>query len=204
MTALIALIGFGLGIAGVVVVNDEPLREAQAADAIASPEPEATPTAAATAFPEARLPQMITMGEIPETTTDGLVVVEARSSSLLPVEISVSGSCKVGRSGIDKTDVVATKVGNCVVTAEQEGDETYEPAEPVTQIFRFNGGHARAKIAIDGVEWMLAAQGLPLRIPVKAEATASGGRIPSGSVTVILRRPGTDGCSISVRRREAQ
>jgi hypothetical protein len=61
------------------------------------------------------------------------VTLDASASSGLPIALQVSGQCQA----TSELNVVhITGVGSCTITAYQPGDDTYNAAAPVTQVFR--------------------------------------------------------------------
>ena len=152
---------------------------------------------AADDMPGGRFAQTITMPHIPDTTVDSAVVVDASASSLLPVEISVSGACAV-MNLLGGEQIMATGSGACDVTANQAGDERWLPAPTVTQQFIFIGGEAGVEVRNAGPDTYLAAQGLPLTISVSVTADVMNGRAPTGTVVGRLRSiaggPACTGC----------
>lgn len=129
-----------------------------------------------------RQEQTISMDAIPPTSVDRGVVVAATSSSLLPVDITVSGTCQ-WRQLLGGAGVFATDVGACTVTADQPGDRFWLPAPTVSQTFLFVGNEAGVRVAVAGPSWLLAAQGLPLDVPIAVGPDDPAGVTPSGSVT---------------------
>lgn len=144
--------------------------------------------------PAGRFPQTIVMATIPDTTIDQQVVVSATATSLLPVTVSVDGACRVEQVPGGSV-IVATAPGECAVSANQSGDEFWLPAPSAQQTFMFIGGQAGVTMAIDGPSWLLAAQGLPLQVPVRVVSDDPKGVQPVGTVTAtIIPVPGGPVC----------
>jgi len=141
-----------------------------------------------------RQPQTISMKAIPATPVDQTVAVEAEATSLLPVDVTLSGVCE-WRQLLGGRVIVAVDRGECTVTGNQEGDRFWLPAPTVQQTFTFLGGQAGVRITIGGPAWLLAAQGLPLNVPVSVASDDPAGVAPSGSVSVrIDAAPGGQPC----------
>ncbi len=86
--------------------------------------------------------QSIDFAPIPnKMLTDAPFVITATASSGLTVGFSASppGVCSVSGSslfaGVSSATVTLSKVGNCMLVAQQSGDLTFNPAAPVTQTF---------------------------------------------------------------------
>ncbi|MCX6431427.1 MAG: hypothetical protein NTX29_01100 [Actinobacteria bacterium] len=135
-----------------------------------------------------RQPQAIAMSAIPPTSVDQTVAIEASATSLLPVEIALSGNC-AWRQLLGGSVVVATDRGDCTITADQPGDRFWLPAPTVQQTFAFLGGEAGVRIVVGGPQWLLAAQGLPLDAPINVTSDDPSGVAPSGTVTVRIDVP---------------
>jgi hypothetical protein len=150
------------------------------------------PTASATAGTDGglleRQPQVISMNAIPPTPADQAVAVEATASSLLPVDITLSGVC-TWLQLLGGRVIVATDRGECTVTADQPGDRFWLPAPTVQQTFQFLGAQAGVRITVGGPQWLLAAQGLPLLIPISVASDDPSGVAPSGTVLVTIAAP---------------
>lgn len=74
--------------------------------------------------------QTLTFGPLPSAFYGDDVAVSATASSGLPVSFVASGSC-----GLSGSTVHLTGAGDCTVTAQQPGDDTFNPAPPVSQTF---------------------------------------------------------------------
>ncbi len=75
--------------------------------------------------------QAITFGTLSNRTFgDPLFTISASASSGLPVSFSASGSCTVSGSTVSLTGV-----GSCTITADQGGDDHFNPAPSVQQTF---------------------------------------------------------------------
>jgi hypothetical protein len=135
-----------------------------------------------------RQPQAISLSAIPSTSVDQTVAIEASATSLLPVDITLSGSC-AWRQLLGGSVVVATDRGECTVTADQPGDQFWLPAPTVQETFAFLGGEAGVRIVIGGPQWLVAAQGLPLDVPINVTSDDPSGVVPSGSVTARIDAP---------------
>lgn len=139
--------------------------------------------------------QSISMPFLPDTTVDQVVAVDATATSLLPVRITVTGACEV-RQLLGGVVIVAKGPGQCRVQANQDGDDLWLPAPVVYRTFDFFGGDAGVAISIDGPSWLMAAQGLSLRIPVRVSADDVAGARPTGTVTATLTPgPKTPACT---------
>lgn len=146
--------------------------------------------------PPGPMAQTISMPDIPDTTVDQPVVVEATATSLLPVSITVSGTCTL-QDLPGGSLIVAVGPGECAVSANQAGDGLWLPAPTVQQTFMFLGGQAGVRITVEGPQWLLAAQGLPLRIPVRVASDDPAGLSPQGAVTVTPAPiPGGPSCTV--------
>ncbi|CAB4950144.1 MAG: hypothetical protein F2840_07460 [Actinobacteria bacterium] len=147
--------------------------------------------------PSGRFAQTISMPQIPDTTVDRPVGIDASASSLLPVQVSVAGSCAL-QDLLGGQQILATGAGTCVVTASQQGDDRWLPAPTVSQEFQFIGGEAGSKISNAGPDTYLSAQGLPLTVSVTVSSDHRDGRAPTGTVIGQLRSiiggPACTGC----------
>lgn len=154
-----------------------------------------TVPATAEDLPAGRFPQTISMAQIPDTTVDTAVVVDASATSMLPVEFSVTGTCTaVPLPG--GSQILASTPGTCHVTARQPGDERWLPAPTVEQDFEFIGGDAGVTVSNAGPGTYLAAQGLPLTVSILVAADDPNGRTPTGTVTAQLHSiPGGPACT---------
>lgn len=134
---------------------------------------------------DGRLAQSITMSDLHNATVDQAVPVDASATSLLPVTIDVSGPCQL-QALLGGSVIVSTGKGQCVVTASQDGDDLWLPAEDAVRVFDFIGGMAGAKLASVGPQWPIVAQGLALNLPVRVTADDEDGEHPTGTVTATL------------------
>lgn len=151
--------------------------------------------AAGDPLPAGRFPQTITVAPISDVTVDQVVAVDATATSRLPVDVTVSGVCQLQDVPGGQV-ILATSVGVCTVRATQAGDDRWLPADPVEQSFSFFGGQAGSMIVNLGPDTYLAAQGLPLSIPLKVSGDDPEGRVPSGNVVVgFLARDGAPACA---------
>ena len=143
----------------------------------------AGPTAAED-LPSGQFEQTVVLAHIPDTPVHQVVTVDATATSLLPVDVSVAGTCTLQQLA-GGSAIVATGAGICTVTATQAGDDRWLPAPPVQQAFAFvGGGSAGVEVTLDGPQVLLAAQGLPLEVPVSVGPDDPAGVTPTGSVTV--------------------
>jgi hypothetical protein len=109
-------------------------------------------------------PQSITFGPLADKVYgDANFSISATASSNLPVSFITSGGCTVLGSTVS-----ITAAGACTITAQQAGNDDYEPAQDVSQSFNI------AKAA-SVISWSPAslASGTPLG-PSQLNATASG------------------------------
>jgi hypothetical protein len=89
-----------------------------------------------------RIPQQISFGPVPTATVGVPVVLTASSSrpvyetSISPTGLAVSYSSRNQQvCTVSGATVVPWTAGLCVITASQDGNAEYQPAEPVTQRF---------------------------------------------------------------------
>ncbi len=108
--------------------------------------------------------QSIELEPIDEPTFgDPPLELNATSDSGLPVALEADGPCRLGDDGL-----VATGAGACTITATQDGDVDWAPAEPVTTTLRI--GRGRQSIELEPIDERLLGDG-----PVELQAASSSG-----------------------------
>ncbi|TDD94381.1 MBG domain-containing protein, partial [Jiangella asiatica] len=145
-----------------------------------------------------RAAQQIGFGALPDVTY-GVepFEVSASASSGLPVSFSADGECTV-----DGLTVTVTGAGECTVTASQDGDDAWLPADPVSRSFTI----AKADQSIEfaplsdvtyGVEPFevsaSASSGLPVSFSADGECTVDGSTVSvtgAGTCTVTASQDG--------------
>src|SRR5262249_35551453 len=152
-----------------------------------------------TGVAQGKLSQTISFAAVPDQTFGNPpFVVTATASSGLPVSLAAAGNCTVSGNL-----VTITAAGGCSITASQPGNDTYEPAEPVTHSFTIH--KASQTIAFSpppsflyGTSLTLeatASSGLPVTFSASGNCTLSGKALSAtapGSCSVTASQAGDD------------
>ncbi len=158
------------------------------------------PGALAAEEPGGRKPQTIEVEPVPEKVfRDPDFVVRAAATSGLPVTFTASGDCSVTRATVH-----LLSAGTCFVTARQEGDEAFEPAEEVNvrirvakaaQEIRFPQPPERKYLDPAFVPEARATSGLPLTFFASGDCKVSGSVVTilaAGSCALTAHQPGNE------------